>query len=165
MHTQFTQKLIYKILDKNIDIKTVDKSNFPLGVYEPNLNGNKHRIELGHHDKDLWIGENFDDDISVEKISKILSEDQLLILAHEYGHALSFEEGTRTSHYESALRAFNLLEVLSNDQKIAIYKEETLAWEYAKSQLAELNYNNFEYLNKYIDYSLNIYKEILTLSF
>ena len=128
---------------------TVGLNNGELGGYIPNYNSCGPVIEiLRTNENGYWISQKNNELKNKQQfIDKSHSKlDDLITLAHEYGHHISNEKNLRTYDYEQALKLFNGKDGLglSISQQDLILKEEKQAWNFGREVLISFNFENLK---------------------
>ena len=88
---------------------------------------------------------------------------ELLTLAHEFGHHQSFLDHNRTSEYEELVDKSAEWKYLKPEQKQIILNEEIRAWKYAKNTLQKLGFSDWEQFKKRKTDSLYRYQKLLNI--
>ena len=89
-------------------------------------------------------------------------KDELIIVAHEYGHYLSDENKYRDEFYDSSIKKFHAKKNLTIEEEKSIFDEEKRAWNYAKKKLKELGFTDFDSFKTREHEALEIYKDKFT---
>ena len=89
--------------------------------------------------------------------------DELLTLAHEFGHYRSFAAGQRTKKYEAVLDPRDAWPTRSTEERQLILDEEARAWIYARSELDALGFMDWAAFDKREVESLHQYRLRLDL--
>lgn len=90
--------------------------------------------------------------------------DELLTLAHEFGHYRSFAAGQRTKEYETVLDDRATWLTRSIEERQLILEEEARAWTYARSELDVLGFVNWAAFEQREAESLRHYRLRLDLA-
>ena len=93
------------------------------------------------------------------------SIDELYTLAHEYGHHLSKKEGNWTEDYERGRDLINKdrIDLMSPEQKTAVFNEEKSAWDFAIRILTDSGWPNQDSVAAKAEHSLKTYREKLMI--
>lgn len=70
--------------------------------------------------------------------------DELLTLAHEFGHFCSFDKGLRTPEYDEALRDWREGRDLTRAARTSVLDEERRAWRFAREILGEVGFSDWD---------------------
>jgi hypothetical protein len=93
---------------------------------------------------------------------KVLSDVEklrdLITLAHEYGHLVSYQNGTRTPEYEGAWGRVERGEPRLDGDADLIVAEETLAWTHGRAALRDLGFTQWEAFGAHASFGVDLYR-------
>jgi hypothetical protein len=93
-------------------------------------------------------------------------EAEFCVLAHEYGHMVSWRAGNRTAEYVTAAEAVNARErgkplALDGKARALVFDEEERAWKNGRKVLRSYDWTPWERFNAEEKKALDVYREIL----
>lgn len=108
----------------------------------------------------------------IEKILLKTSDSQiiklLIVMAHEYGHFLSYLIGNHNRDLKVALNLFKMKQLGSrevNRYLWLIFREESSAWTFAQKTLSKYKFNNWKEFTAIKNNSLSSYSKLLKLEY
>jgi hypothetical protein len=94
---------------------------------------------------------------------KVLSDAErlrdLVTLAHEYGHLVSYLNGTRTPDYEAAWRRVERLEPRLEGDGDLVVAEESLAWSHGRDALRALGLTRWDEFDRREAEGIDLYRQ------
>ena len=124
------------------------------GRFHPDMNGCGPVIEIYNPNYGAT-------NLQASELGDVPMLERLIVLAHEYGHCLSWRAGHRTAEYEAAAVRFGEQALLDRWERRLIRAEEARAWRRGRRVLRRLGFRKWKAFSLHCTSSRRIYERKL----